>query len=37
MFSFAAFEEIDTLITDARADPDAVEVLRSEGMSVLCA
>jgi DeoR family fructose operon transcriptional repressor len=36
MFSFAAFEEIDVLITDTRADPDAVEILTSHGMSVLC-
>jgi DeoR family fructose operon transcriptional repressor len=37
MFSFAAFEEIDVLITDTLADPDAVEILSSHGMSVVCA
>ena len=37
MFSFAAFEEIDVLVTDTRADPDDVEILESHGMSVLCA
>jgi DeoR family transcriptional regulator, fructose operon transcriptional repressor len=34
MFSFAAFEEIDVLITDTRADPDDIEILKSHGMSV---
>ncbi len=37
MFSFAAFEEIDVLVTDTRADPDDVEILESHGMTVLCA
>jgi DeoR family transcriptional regulator, fructose operon transcriptional repressor len=37
MFSFAAFDEIDVLITDSRADPDDVEILESHGMSVRCA
>jgi DeoR family fructose operon transcriptional repressor len=35
MFSFAAFEEIDVLITDTRADPDDIEILESHGMSVV--
>ena len=37
MFSFAAFEEIDVLVTDSRVDPDDVEILESHGMSVLVA
>jgi DeoR family transcriptional regulator, fructose operon transcriptional repressor len=37
MFSFAEFDEIDVLITDARADPDAVEALTSHGIIVHCA
>jgi DeoR family fructose operon transcriptional repressor len=35
MYSFAKFEDIDVLITDTRADPEAVEVLESHGISVL--
>ena len=35
MFSFAAFDEIDVLVTDTRVDPDDVEILESHGMSVL--
>jgi DeoR/GlpR family transcriptional regulator of sugar metabolism len=34
MFSFATFDEIDVLVTDTRADPEAVEVLASHGISV---
>jgi DeoR family fructose operon transcriptional repressor len=34
MFSFATFDEIDVLVTDARADPEAVEILTSHGISV---
>jgi DeoR family fructose operon transcriptional repressor len=34
MFSFASFDEIDVLVTDTRADPDAVEALTSHGISV---
>jgi DeoR family fructose operon transcriptional repressor len=34
MFSFATFDEIDVLVTDTRADPEAVEYLASHGMSV---
>ncbi|MDX6655988.1 MAG: DeoR family transcriptional regulator, fructose operon transcriptional repressor [Solirubrobacteraceae bacterium] len=34
MFSFATFEEIDTLVTDTRVDPEAAEVLTSHGISV---
>ena len=37
MFSFAAFDEIDVLVTDSRVDPDDVEILESHGMSVLVA
>jgi DeoR family fructose operon transcriptional repressor len=37
MFSFAKFDEIDVLITDSRADPDAVEVLMGHGPTVHCA
>ena len=37
MFSFAEFDEIDVLITDTRADPDAVEALTSHGITVHCA
>jgi DeoR family transcriptional regulator, fructose operon transcriptional repressor len=35
MFSFAAFSEIDVLITDTGADPEAVEFLESQGMPVV--
>jgi DeoR/GlpR family transcriptional regulator of sugar metabolism len=34
MFSFASFDEIDVLVTDTRADVEAVEVLASHGISV---
>jgi DeoR family transcriptional regulator, fructose operon transcriptional repressor len=34
MFSFAAFDEIDVLVTDIRADPEAAAVLSSHGISV---
>jgi DeoR family fructose operon transcriptional repressor len=34
MFSFASFDEIDVLITDAGADPEDIEVLQSHGMTV---
>jgi DeoR/GlpR family transcriptional regulator of sugar metabolism len=34
MFSFAAFHEIDVLVTDARADPEAAAALESHGIAV---
>ena len=34
MFSFASFDEIDVLVTDARADDDDVDVLASHGFTV---
>jgi DeoR family transcriptional regulator, fructose operon transcriptional repressor len=34
MFSFAAFDEIDVLITDTRADPEAAAVLSGHGITV---
>jgi DeoR family transcriptional regulator, fructose operon transcriptional repressor len=34
MFSFAAFDEIDVLVTDTRADPEAVAALSSHGIAV---
>jgi DeoR family transcriptional regulator, fructose operon transcriptional repressor len=34
MFSFAAFDEIDVLVTDTRADPEAAAILSSDGLSV---
>jgi DeoR family fructose operon transcriptional repressor len=34
MFSFADFDEIDVLVTDAGVDPDAVDALMSHGISV---
>jgi DeoR family fructose operon transcriptional repressor len=37
MFSFAGFDEIDVLVTDSRADPEAVDFLRSHEISVLVA
>jgi DeoR family fructose operon transcriptional repressor len=37
MFSFARFDEIDVLVTDTRADPEAVEFLTGHGMTVRCA
>ena len=36
MFTFAAFDEIDVLVTDARADPDAAAALSSHGIAVHC-
>lgn len=35
MFSFAAFDELDLLVTDTRVDDDSVEVLTGLGVSVL--
>jgi DeoR family fructose operon transcriptional repressor len=37
MFSFASFDEIDVLVTDTRAEPEAIELLEGHGISVLCA
>jgi DeoR family fructose operon transcriptional repressor len=37
MFSFAAFDEIDVLVTDSRVDPEAVDFLKSHDISVLVA
>ena len=37
MFSFASFDEIDVLVTDTRADPEALEILSGHGISVRCA
>jgi DeoR family fructose operon transcriptional repressor len=34
MFSFAAFDEIDVLVTDTRADPEAIDFLTGHGISV---
>jgi DeoR family transcriptional regulator, fructose operon transcriptional repressor len=34
MFSFATFDEIDVLVTDTRADPEAVDFLSSHGIIV---
>jgi DeoR family transcriptional regulator, fructose operon transcriptional repressor len=34
MFSFAKFDEIDVLVTDTRAEPEAVEFLTSHGIDV---
>jgi DeoR family fructose operon transcriptional repressor len=34
MFSFAAFDEIDVLVTDTRVDPEAVDFLSSHGIAV---
>jgi DeoR family fructose operon transcriptional repressor len=34
MFSFAAFDEIDVLVTDTRVDNDAVDFLSSHGIAV---
>ena len=34
MFSFARFDEIDVLVTDTRADPEAVDFLSGHGISV---
>jgi len=37
MFGFAAFDEIDVLVTDTGVDPDAVDVLSTHGIAVHCA
>jgi DeoR family fructose operon transcriptional repressor len=37
MFSFAAFDDIDVLVTDARAEPEAVDILSGHGVQVHCA
>jgi DeoR family transcriptional regulator, fructose operon transcriptional repressor len=37
MFSFAAFDEIDVLVTDSRVDPEAVDFLKPHDISVLVA
>jgi DeoR family fructose operon transcriptional repressor len=34
MFSFAAFDEIDVLVTDTRAEPEDVEFLTNHGITV---
>jgi DeoR family fructose operon transcriptional repressor len=34
MYSFAAFDEIDVLVTDTRVDPEAVDFLSSHGIVV---
>jgi DeoR family fructose operon transcriptional repressor len=34
MFNFAAFEDIDVLVTDTRVDPEAVDVLIARGVTV---
>jgi DeoR family transcriptional regulator, fructose operon transcriptional repressor len=34
MFSFAKFDEIDVLVTDTRADAEAVEFLTGHGIRV---
>jgi DeoR family fructose operon transcriptional repressor len=34
MFSYAAFDDIDVLVTDTRADPEVVAALASHGMTV---
>jgi DeoR family transcriptional regulator, fructose operon transcriptional repressor len=37
MFSFAAFDQIDLLITDSGVDPEALDFLKSQDVSVRCA
>ena len=37
MFSFARLDEIDLLITDSGVDPEALEFLKSQDVSVHCA
>jgi DeoR family transcriptional regulator, fructose operon transcriptional repressor len=37
MFGFAAFDELDVLVTDTDVDPDAVDILRSHEIDVICA
>ena len=34
MFSFAAFDEIDVLVTDSRADTEAIDFLSGHGIVV---
>ena len=34
MFSFAAFDEIDVLVTDTRTDPEAAAALSNHGIAV---
>jgi DeoR/GlpR family transcriptional regulator of sugar metabolism len=34
MFSFAAFDEIDVLVTDTRADPEVAAALSKHGIAV---
>jgi DeoR/GlpR family transcriptional regulator of sugar metabolism len=34
MFSFASFDEIDVLVTDTEAEPEAVEVLTGHEITV---
>jgi DeoR/GlpR family transcriptional regulator of sugar metabolism len=34
MFAFAAFDEIDVLVTDTRTGPEAVTALSSHGITV---
>jgi DeoR family transcriptional regulator, fructose operon transcriptional repressor len=34
MFGFAAFDEIDVLVTDTRVDPDAAAALANHGIAV---
>jgi DeoR family transcriptional regulator, fructose operon transcriptional repressor len=34
MFSFAAFDEIDVLVTDTRVEPDAAAALANHGLAV---
>jgi len=36
MFSFAAFDDIDVLVTDTRAEPEAVDILSGHGVQVHC-
>ena len=36
MFSFAAFDDIDVLVTDTRAEPEAVDILSGHGVEVHC-
>jgi DeoR family fructose operon transcriptional repressor len=37
MFSFAAFDEIDVLVTDEPADREAIDFLTAQGITVHCA
>ena len=37
MFSFAAFDEIDVLVTDTGADQEAIDFLEAQGITVHCA